>query len=394
MHMFRITVLLFTLLPFFGIAAQPEMEWVFLPQDYPSGACASGTNCTTNQLCYGLKYTPAATGKVTSYTTGFLLECIGEGGNPIISNASCVMHDNSTIANACSLFDLIMINSSGNTGNLNVISGQPVFLHQICFQTYEGDTLRLREDPITDLTVSIDSVLNGGVETEFPLFQNTKLTRWHDNALYVNLTSTGGTNNGTNWANAFLRVEDAIAKAPECPCASEIWVAEGTYYPSLDTTREDSYRLLSHMKLIGGFNGIVEDTTDRDLPNNPTIMSGDLGIAGDISDNTYHLIETDTTVVNAVIDGFILTAANANGLLFHQLRGSAIYNQGHLTLRNITITNCLASRTGAAAYNVGHDAHLRWESCTVYQNISDSGSDIHNVLMGEMTVVGENVMME
>ncbi|HRF40705.1 MAG TPA: hypothetical protein PK198_18065, partial [Saprospiraceae bacterium] len=47
--------------------------------------------------------------------------------------------------------------------------------------------------------------------------------------LHVKHDVQGGRNDGSNWANAFQRLEDAIAVADP---GDSIWVARGTYYPT------------------------------------------------------------------------------------------------------------------------------------------------------------------
>ena len=46
--------------------------------------------------------------------------------------------------------------------------------------------------------------------------------------LYVN-KNANGLNNGTSWLNAYKNLQDALTN--KCPGTTEIWVAEGTYYP-------------------------------------------------------------------------------------------------------------------------------------------------------------------
>jgi hypothetical protein len=98
-------------------ACTSKMEWVFLPPGTNVGSCPSMTNCCTNTICYGLQYTPEHTGLLEDYTTGFTIPC--PGANPIISNSSCVMNDNSNEISACGPpNNLLLFNSSGNEGAL------------------------------------------------------------------------------------------------------------------------------------------------------------------------------------------------------------------------------------------------------------------------------------
>ena len=86
----------------------PSFNWVLIPENQNNGSCLSGTDCCDDIICYGLEYTPGVTGDLTSYTTGFFIECLG-GMVPVISNASCIMTDNSFLVNECMLHDSIPV---------------------------------------------------------------------------------------------------------------------------------------------------------------------------------------------------------------------------------------------------------------------------------------------
>jgi hypothetical protein len=133
----------------------PEMRWVFLPPGTVSGSCVSASNCSTGTICFGLEYTPGVTGTLTSYTTGFFINCYN-GGSPVISNVSCVMDDNSEENADCGGSGLILMNSSGNTGSVPITQNFPIYIHQICLQLGVGGSILLDEDEFTDLTTSVN----------------------------------------------------------------------------------------------------------------------------------------------------------------------------------------------------------------------------------------------
>jgi hypothetical protein len=114
------------------------------------GSCNFEGSCCDNILCYAIRYTPGYSGTLTSYTTGFFVNCVG-GLSPIVYNQSCVMTDNSFEAGACS-GGVILFNSSGNEGALPITVGVPVILHRLCFMVPPGTSLTIIEDIITDLT--------------------------------------------------------------------------------------------------------------------------------------------------------------------------------------------------------------------------------------------------
>ncbi len=161
--------------PALSFPPPPFMSWILLPENQSNGSCLSNTDCCNDIICYGLEYTPGVTGDVTSYTTGFFMECLG-GAVPVVSNTSCVMMDFSNLIDECMLHDSILFNSSGQDGALAVTNGMPVILHQVCFSLAPGESILISEDPITDLTVSID-LTGGGFVDEFPTYTPTNISK-------------------------------------------------------------------------------------------------------------------------------------------------------------------------------------------------------------------------
>src|SRR5688500_9804637 len=154
-----------------GSAVVSEMGWVLLSQG-ANGSCVSTTDCCENIFCYGLEYTPANTGELTSYTTGFFADCVF-GNSPVMSNSTCVGDDNSFLNNGCALYNLVQFISSA-TGELGVTSGVPVIIHQVCFSVPPGGAVNVLEDEVTDLTTSID-LPGGGIITEYPVYENVTI---------------------------------------------------------------------------------------------------------------------------------------------------------------------------------------------------------------------------
>jgi hypothetical protein len=94
---------------------------------------------------------------------------------------------------------------------------------------------------------------------------------------YVNSAATG-TNAGTSWANAYTSLQSALVNYPGC---MEIWVARGTYKPTATTDRTIAFNINPGVIVYGGFAGTEATLAVRQLAVNPTILSGDIGVAGD-----------------------------------------------------------------------------------------------------------------
>jgi hypothetical protein len=124
---------------------------------------------------------------------------------------------------------------------------------------------------------------------------------------YVNPTATG-TNTGTSWADAFTNLHDAIAATQS---GDEIWVAQGTYYPATDNNRDTSFSPKSGTRLYGGFSGSETALNQRDWVQYPVVLSGDIGIPGDSTDNSRNIMYLFEPDSNTVVDGFVFRHGQA-----------------------------------------------------------------------------------
>jgi hypothetical protein len=154
------------------ITQAQTMQWIPTPAQSSFGKCSDQSTKSGMTQCYVLEYTPAVSGVLTSYTTGFLVSCTSLG-SAITKNQSCSMTANSRVVNGCESFGKVLLNSSGNSGtitNNQIVAGIPVILHQVCLTIPSGETVTIEEDPVTDLTTSVD-LGNNMFTTEFPGFE-------------------------------------------------------------------------------------------------------------------------------------------------------------------------------------------------------------------------------
>ncbi|QTA80023.1 Immunoglobulin like fold-containing protein [Desulfonema limicola] len=130
---------------------------------------------------------------------------------------------------------------------------------------------------------------------------------------YVN-ANAAQSGSGLSWGEAFKTIQEALKVSYQ----AEIWVAAGTYYPG--TNREDSFYMKNNVALYGGFAGTETELYQRDYKANETVLSGDIGVPDDNSDNIKTIVraknsydENGRAVViigdTAVIDGFTITRA-------------------------------------------------------------------------------------
>jgi predicted outer membrane repeat protein len=167
--------------------------------------------------------------------------------------------------------------------------------------------------------------------------------------IYVKASALGA-NDGTSWANAFTDLQSALAAAV---AGQQIWVAAGTYKPSSTGDQSAGFGMKSGVGLYGGFpdSGDPASLDDRDWNAYPTILSGDLGVPGDYSDNSYHVVTAfgfDPTGTSGVLDGFFVTGGAAtNG-------GGGLYCNGfNLTISHVTFDSNQAASDSYEYYGGG-----------------------------------------
>jgi len=197
-----------------------------------------------------------------------------------------------------------------------------------------------------------------------------------DSVLYVDADASGACD-GTSWADAFTDLKEGFARADLCGSVTQIWVAEGTYYPTQGAERDSTFRLRDGLAVYGGFAGTESELSERDLSANTTILSGNIGAAGDINDNSYHVVTASYTDSTAVLDGFTITAGHASVVTG---TGGGMYNEeGSPTLRNLIFRQNKAREYGGGMYNC-YGSNPRLYNCVFFDNTAEYyGGGISNV---------------
>ncbi|MDF1697022.1 MAG: discoidin domain-containing protein [Saprospiraceae bacterium] len=187
--------------------------------------------------------------------------------------------------------------------------------------------------------------------------------------MYVDQNATGD-NTGLDWANAFTDLKDAL----KCIPAKQIYVAEGTYKPTSDTDRFASFVMRNNLTILGGFptGGGV-----RDWENNVTILSGDIGVQDDITDNSYHVISNEDLDSTFVMDGFTIAFGNANGSGFYQYGGGIFNNFSSPIIRNCIFDQNQAV-IGGAVYS--KNSYSTFDNCIFSLNVASyRGAGFYNL---------------
>ncbi len=189
--------------------------------------------------------------------------------------------------------------------------------------------------------------------------------------IYVD-ANAGGANNGTSWTDAFTDLQAALAAAAS---GDEIWVAEGIYKPTAISDQTISFQLKSGVGIYGGFTGAETSRGERnsDPATNNTILSGDIGLLGDSSDNSHTVVSSDTVDGTAVLDGFTIREGNANGskgLPHPERSGGGMHNDdASPTLMNLILTANQANWGGGMLNN---------NSSPTLNQVTFEGNTAHN----------------
>jgi trimeric autotransporter adhesin len=223
--------------------------------------------------------------------------------------------------------------------------------------------------------------------------------------IFVDDTAVG-TNNGFSWADAYQDLQDALdTSAP----GDWIWVAAGTYHPSVMVGGSElnctTFQMKNGVEICGGFFNGGSSWAWRKPSIHQTILSGDPNTPGNIGDNAYHVFyHPDGLGLNktAILDGFTITAGNAFGMSPHYYGGGIYNNNNSPTIINCTfygnsgyisgggiynyysnptITNCLFSSNSTNTYGGGiynFASRPIVTNCTFSQNLSTSGGGMYN----------------
>lgn len=189
--------------------------------------------------------------------------------------------------------------------------------------------------------------------------------------IYVDADAVGG-NDGTTWADARTDLQAAIDSAPS---GVQVWVAEGTYKPAGGSPiRRSHFQLKNGVGVIGGFGG-----TERLRMPNPylheTVLSGDIGVVGDPTDNAYNVLVSGYQNHNSTAALAMVTVSDgyADGAIpyyygagFQGQLGSL--NDGGPTLLGVTFRDNYAAVRGAGLLG---GAGLTVINCRFFGNRSD-----------------------
>jgi WD40 repeat protein len=202
--------------------------------------------------------------------------------------------------------------------------------------------------------------------------------------IYV-ASQSGKSQDGKTWETAFSDLQVALSAAEP---NTEIWVAAGVYKPDRGTgAREASFQLKNGVSILGGFSGTETRRYQRDPGRNETILSGDLQSddgpgSSNNDENSYHVIDGSRVNDTALLDGFTITAGNANGPLSTDGDYGG-YDRGggvHINRGGPTLIGCVfrdnSSEYGGGGLYCAHATGLNLADCRFTDNVAQRGGGL------------------
>jgi gliding motility-associated-like protein len=182
--------------------------------------------------------------------------------------------------------------------------------------------------------------------------------------IYVD-TRTTGANNGTSWRDAYKSLTDGLANANS---GDEIWITWGIYFPTSGNDRNQSFNLRSNIVIRGAFKGTETQLSDRfaDFQHYNTILSGDIGMYNDMTDNSYHVVKGEN-IDNVVLDNLNIYSGYANGLSQEDKKGGGIYlySDKPNNTSNISIGECFIDKSQAELE--GGNIYISVKNSTIFK---------------------------
>jgi len=203
------------------------------------------------------------------------------------------------------------------------------------------------------------------------------------NIRFVDASASPG-GDGLGWGTAYQFLQDALVEASGNPVITEIWVANGSYFPdegggNAPGDRAASFFMAPGLKVYGGFAGGETQLSQRNPAANMCILSGDLN-ADDLpsfanrSDNSLHVVDGTLADTDSLLDGFTIRGGHADGISPEDDGGGLYNGSGQGVYLSLIFTDNYAIQQGGAVFTAGIGNPF-FGQCSFDGNLADSRND-------------------
>lgn len=200
------------------------------------------------------------------------------------------------------------------------------------------------------------------------------------NIIYVNATTGNDEADGTSWEQSLATLQKAFDISNPY---DSIWVAKGIYYPTKnkdgnETEGQDATFILPALRvLFGGFNGNERVITERNIPENETILSGNIGNPNSLTDNCNQVIFNidDYLDDRTFLDGFTIRDGRADD---YPVAGGGIYlKNSSPSFHNCSFIRNTSSNVGGAIAMTNSNAQFINCQFKANQSTNSSGGAVY-----------------
>ncbi len=177
-----------------------------------------------------------------------------------------------------------------------------------------------------------------------------------------------------SWTLACSDLQAALARTGYP--GQEIWIAAGPYKPTAGTDRSATFQLKNGVAIYGGFAGTESSRSQRNWESNSTILSGDIGIEGNTSDNSYHVVTGISIDSTARLDGVTVSGGNANGSTFETAGGGGMFVKNGSPVVTNVIFSANYGNSGGGVYDAGGQTVLTLDNVVFSGNTAGSGGGL------------------
>lgn len=167
----------------------------------------------------------------------------------------------------------------------------------------------------------------------------------------IYVTENGsGAKDGKSWESAR---SDLFQVLLDAHFGDRVWVGKGLYKLS-GNDRYASFVVKKGVHLYGGFAGTESSIDERDLLQNTTVLSGEIGQTS-VSDNVFHVLYGNGVDSSTVVDGFQITGGYGVG----------------------SILTASDDKGGGAYFVLAPNSGPQIRNCHFYRNASNFGGGIY-----------------